>query len=694
MSTNPDERAELRRALLSPRSVVIVGQSNDAGKASGRPLNFLRRAGFDGTIYSINPRRDTVLGERAYPSVAALPEAPEHAYILLPTESVIDAVAECGKAGIKVATILAADFSESGADGVAREQRLREIAADTGIRIIGPSSLGVVNLREGLLLTANAAFAEPDIPVGRTFFASHSGTMIGALMSRGKARGVGFAGLVSIGNEVDLSVGEICAATLDDPDVDSYLLFLESIRNAPALRDFALGAAARGKPVVAYKLGRSSAARELAVTHTGALAGEDDVASAFLADCGIARVESLEALIEALPLVRRTPIRGVGARPPRVAVLTTTAGGAIMVVDPLAMRDVEIAQPSAQTFARFAAASIDVTPARIVDLTIAGTRYDSYKGALDILTTAPEFDMVLAVVGSSARFHPEQAVRPIIDSASAAKPIAAFLVPDAPDALARLSEAGVPAFRTPEACADAIAAALARREPKPAVAVTIGGGSRGSRVLDELEAYALLDGLGIPRSPAVALDASIPHVPALPFAYPVAVKVLSADIPHKTEAGGVALKVQDGDALIAAISTMGATVKQRAGIMPDRVLVAPMISGIGEALIGYRVDREAGPLIMVAAGGVFTEIYRDRSLRLAPVDLPTAHAMIGEVKAFATLRGFRGKPAGDLDALARTIVALSQLALQNDPPIAEAEVNPLIVRADGVVAVDALVKLA
>jgi hypothetical protein len=238
---------------------------------------------------------------------------------------------------------------------VAREQRLKEVAAETGIRVIGPSSLGVVNLREGLLLTANAAFAEPDIPAGRTFFASHSGTMIGALMSRGKARGVGFAGLVSIGNEVDLSVGEICACTLDDPDIDSYLLFLESIRNAPALREFALGAAARGKPVVAYKLGRSSAARELAVTHTGALAGEDDVASAFLADCGIARVESLEALIEALPLVRRTPIRPVGARAPRVAVLTTTAGGAIMVVDPLAMRGVEIAQPSAETFARFAA---------------------------------------------------------------------------------------------------------------------------------------------------------------------------------------------------------------------------------------------------------------------------------------------------------------------------------------------------
>jgi acyl-CoA synthetase (NDP forming) len=679
----------LGEALLAPRSVALIGQSNDAGKTAGRPLNYLRRAGFAGKIYCVNARRDTVLGERAYPSVAALPEAPDHAYILVPTEAVIAAVAECGRAGVKIATILAAGFSETGAEGMAREQRLCAIAAETGIRIVGPSSLGVVNLRNGLLLTANAAFAEPDIPVGRTFFASHSGTMIGALMSRGKARGVGFAGLVSIGNEVDLSIGEICSATLDEPDIDGYLLFLESIRNSAALRDFALGAAARGKPVVAYKLGRSAAARELAVTHTGALAGEDDVASAFLADCGIARVESLEALIEALPLVRRTPIRPVGARPPQVALLTTTAGGATMVVDPLAMRGVEIAQPSVDTFARFSTKGIVATPARIVDLTIAGTRYEVMKAALDILTTAPEFDMVVAVVGSSARFHPQQAVQPIIDSANAAKPIAAFLVPEAPEALARLSEAGVPAFRTPEACADAITAALARRQPKPSVAVPQGD---GGRVLDELGAYALLDRLGIPRAPAVALGTTVTQAPALPFDYPVAVKVLSAHIAHKTEAGGVALNVPNGDALVAVIKTMRETVKARTGITPDRVLVAPMISGIGEALIGYRIDREVGPLVMVAAGGVFTEIYRDRSLRLAPVDLPTAHAMISEVKAFAMLKGFRGKPAGNLDALAKAIVALSRLALQNDPAIAEAEVNPLIVRADGVVAVDALVR--
>ncbi len=683
------EGAALRQALLSPRSVAIVGQSDDAGKTTGRPLKFLRQMGYRGAIYPINPRRDTVLGERAWRSIAALPEAPDHAYLVVGTDLVVDSVAECAKAGVKIVSILAAGFSETGADGMAREQRLREIVAETGIRVVGPSCLGVINMRDGVMLTANAAFLEPDIPVGRTFVASHSGTMIGALMSRGKAKGVGFAGLVSVGNEIDVSVGEICLSTLDDPDIDGYLLFLETIRNADALRRFALGAAERGKPVVAYKLGRSAAARELAVTHTGALAGEDDVASAFLADCGIARVESLEGLLEALPLVRRTPFRVTGARTPRVAVLTTTAGGAIMVVDPLAMRGIEIGEPSAETLARINRLGVEVSPARIVDLTIAGARYEIYKGALDILTQAPEFDLVLAVVGSSARFQPEQAVKPIIDSANARKPIAAFLVPEATEALARLAEAGVPAFRTPEACADAIAAALLRRPPKPNVARADGS---GGRVLDELEAYALLDQINVPRSPAVALDTTITQAPTLPFPYPVAVKVLSADIPHKTEAGGVALNVRDGDALLAAIHAMRETVTRRTGITPERVLVAPMTSGIGEALVGYRVDREAGPLVMVAAGGVTTEIYRDRGLRLAPVDLATAREMIDEVKAFAMLKGFRGKPAADIDALARVIVAMSQLATQKHPVVAEAEVNPLIVKVDGVVAVDALIR--
>ena len=282
------------------------------------------------------------------------------------------------------------------------------------------------------------------------------------LLSRGKARGIGFAGLVSVGNEVDLSLGEICATTLDDPSIDGYMLFLETMRHAEALRRFALGAAERGKPIIAYKLGRSAAARELAVSHTGALAGEDDVADVFLTACGIARVDTLDGLIEGLPLLARVPVAARGRRK-RVGVVTTTAGGATMVVDPLASRGVTIEPASAATLAQLAGAGIEVKPARLVDLTIAGARYQTMKATLDILLAAPEFDLVLAVVGSSARAQPEMTVRPIIDSAGAGKPLAAFLAPDAPEALAALTRAGVPNFHTPEACADAIAAALARR---------------------------------------------------------------------------------------------------------------------------------------------------------------------------------------------------------------------------------------
>ena len=297
---------------------------------------------------------------------------------------------------------------------------------------------------------------------------------------------------------------------------------------------------------------------------------------------------------------------------------------------------------------------------------------------------------MLAAIGSSARSQPETTVRPIIDSAGAARPLAAFLVPDAPQALAMLSRAGVPNFRTPEACADVIAAALSRQPPRPLPARTAASAASGGPILDELAAGALLDRLGIARAPSVALEVGIARTPPLPFAYPVAVKVLCAEIAHKTDVGGVALGVADGDALLAAIRKIAATVAERSpGARVARVLVQPMVSGLGEVLLGYRVDRDVGALIMVAAGGVLTEIARDRSLRLAPRVRGTCRG-----RRLIALAGYRGRPAGDLDALAHAMVALSRLA--DDASIAEAEINPLIVRpaGEGVVAVDALVKLA
>jgi acetate---CoA ligase (ADP-forming) len=704
--------SQLAQYLFSPRSVAIIGQSDDPGKAAGRPLKFLRQMGYAGRVYPINPRRETVLGERAWPRISALPEAPDHAYIVLPTDPAVEAVEECAEFGVKVATVLADGFAEAGAEGLAREARLRALCARTGIRVVGPSSLGVVDLRTKSMLTANAALDERDLPVGRTFVASHSGSMIGALLSRGNARGARFAALVSVGNEIDLSLGEICEATLGDADIDGYMLFLETLRHAHALRRFAVKAAQAGKPVIAYKLGRSAAARELAVSHTGALAGEDDIADVFLEACGIARVDTLEGLIEGALLLSRVPAAHARGSRANVGVVTTTAGGATMVVDPLARRGINIEAPSPTTLAKFAATGIKVKPARIIDLTIAGARYESMKAALEILVAAPEFDLVLAAIGSSARHYPQATVRPLIECAGQGSPLAVFLVPEAPEALAALSRAGVANFHTPEACADALAAALARRSPVPITTNACRGDACGApqkalgafwgparsrettRVLDELASGALLDRLGIARAPAVALGADIREAPRLPFAYPLAVKVLSADIAHKTQVGGVALNVTDGAALLAAIREMRANLGRCVPTLTlDRVLVQPMLSGVAEVLIGYRVDRDVGPLIMVAAGGVLAEIERDRSLRLAPIDMAAAQEMVADLRSLPLLCGYRGRPKGDLGALARALAALSQLA--HDDSILEAEINPLLVLPEGkgVVALDALVRL-
>lgn len=688
-------------SVLDPRRIALVGASDDSAKASSRPSAFLRGSGFDGEVYPINARRDEVAGERAYRDLRELPEVPDHAFLMTPGAATIEAVRECGELGVPVATVLAGGFAEDGPEGADRQRELLRVAREGGVRLLGPNSLGLVNLRTGLRLTGNAVFAEPDLPVGGTFVVSQSGSMIGSLVSRGKARGVGFSTVVSVGSEADLGIGEICASTLDDPEVTGYLLFLEAVRGAADLADFARAAAERGKPVVAYKLGRSPIAAELAVSHTGALAGEDDVAGEFLAQCGIARVDSLDGLLEAPPLVEKLPVSsGAGGRPagrrPKVGVVTTTGGGAAMVVDQLGVRGVEVNRPSEQTYELLAREGVDVGRGNIVDLTLAGTRYATMKAALDVLLSAPEFDVLIAVVGSSARLQPEIAISPLVDVAAGSdRALAAFLVPEAPQALRRLTDAGIAAFRSPESCADVVAAAFSRRQPRSLSRTAAGAGRVVN--LDEARGYETLIKVGLPVADHVVHsvdellgDAEID----LPFEYPVAVKVLDADLPHKSDVGGVVLGVTGRSGLRTAARTIVDNVQQA---HPERsvrrVIVQPVLGGIGEVLLGYRVDPQVGPLVLLAAGGTLTELYDDRAVRLAPVDETTALEMIDEVVATRVLRGYRGGPVGDLTALASAIVAMSRLV--DDPRVVEAEANPLVVDVEGagVRAIDALVRV-
>ena len=686
-------------ALFRPRSVALVGASGDATKNTARPQRYLRKHGFKGRIVPINRGRDEVLGEKAYPDIASVPEPVDHAFIMVPAKSVPAVIADCAKAGVRVATVFSDGFAETGAEGLARQRAMVAAARAGGVRIVGPNSMGVIDVHAGAAITVNAVLEMPALKPGPLGVISQSGTMIGTLLSRGAERSAGFSKLVSIGNEADLTVGEVGEMLVDDPDTGAILLFIESIRDPVALAAMARRAYDAGKPVIAYKLGRSQAGRAIAISHSGAIAGDDEAAGAFLRHHGIVRVDMLETLIEIPPLLMGR--RPTGGR--NVAVLTTTGGGAATVVDRLGAEGMSpIAAPDS---VRETVAPMGITLGRgpLVDLTMAGTRREVYEPALDALLAAPEVDAVVAVVGSSAQFHPQIAVEPIVAAArKSAKPLAAFLVPRADESLRLLAEAGIAGFRTPEACADAVRACLDWTAPKAAppapsaetlAAVTAALAAATTPVLDEWASRKVFDALGIPQAPARLLSGDEVHSVV---GYPAVAKVVSPDIAHKSDAGGVVLHITDDLALSDAV----AKIRSRVGAShPEAriagILVQRMESGVGEALIGYRMTAETGPIVTLASGGTLAEIYRDASIRLAPVDLETARTMVREVKGLAPIRGYRGHKKGDTEALARAIVALSALAClpAGAPRVMEAEINPIIVQEKGVVAVDGLVVL-
>jgi acyl-CoA synthetase (NDP forming) len=509
---------------------------------------------------------------------------------------------------------------------------------------------------------------------GGVSLVSQSGTMLGTVLSRGAARGLGFAKLVSVGNEADLGVGELVEMLVEDSDTRVILLFLETIRDSQKLALAARKAHAAGKPVVAYKLGRSALGEALARSHTGALAGADAALDAYFRDCGIMRVDMLETLIEIAPLVldkRPLDLK----RAPRVAVVTTTGGGAGAVVDRLGLAGIELVGPRPD--------------APIHDLTMTATP-QVYRETLEKLLKSAECDAVLAAVGSSAQFHPQLAIEPILASLKnmnhpgkekaeetedegkprSPKPLAVFLTPHAERSLALLAEQGIAAFRTPEACADAFASYFAWRSPRTLPESMPPSYSKN--------VFELVANLGIPVAEAeTAVAPDFQH--SIP--YPVALKVLDAE--HKTEVGGVALGVADDAALRRKVLEW----------KKSSVMVQKMESGLAEAIVGYRDDPVAGPLVLVGAGGTLAEIYKDFQLAMAPVTAEEAEDMIDKVKGLAPIRGYRNLPRGDVKALAEAVAAFSRLCLLEGAPVQEAEINPLIVKARGVVAVDARVVL-
>ena len=696
------------RALLAPRSIALIGASGDEGKNTARPLRYLRKHGFSGQVFPINASRAEVLGEKAWPDVKSATEsagAPiDHAYVMVPTAAVPDVIADCAGTGVKVASVYSDGFAETGPEGLELQTDLVAKARKGGMRLLGPNSMGVVNLHGSMAMTTNAALEAPALNPGPFSVISQSGTALGSLLSRGQERGFGFSKLLSIGNEADLSVGEIVEFLVDDPETGAILLFLETLRHADHLAAAARRAFSAGKPVIAYKLGRSEAGRQMAVSHSGALAGPDEAAAAFFRHHGIVRVDTLEALFEMPFLV--TGMKPAKSR--RVAVMTTTGGGAAMVIDRLGMNGVDFIPPPPRVAERLTELGVRVGDGPVIDLTMAGAEPGVYGPMLRDLIDAGESDAVVCIVGSSAQHRPDLAVDPIIAETQGVTrgetPVAVFCVPEAGQSLKALTEAGIAGFRTPESCADAVSAYLDFRPPAetPDLGPDLGPGlaaaqsilsEASSSRLDAAAALAVFEALGIGHAPHRVLAASDTLEG---IDYPVAAKVLSADIPHKTESGGVVLDIADDAALKDAVASILAGAAQA---HPEAdvagVLVQKMETGLAEALIGYRRDAEAGPVVVLGAGGTLTELYDDAAVRVAPVDRETALAMIAEVRGLATVKGYRGLPEGDLETLAAAIEAVSWLAKAQGRAVLEAEINPLVVRpkGQGAVAVDGLIVL-
>ncbi len=685
----------LAQALFAPRGVALVGASSDPAKTTARPLRFLQKHGYAGAVYPINPGADEISGVPCFPDLKSLPGPADHAFIMLPGEAATAAIRDCGEAGIACATVLSGGFAEAGTAGRERQDALLDMARSSGVRLLGPNSIGLINCATGLTLSANAMLELPQLKAGHTAVISQSGSMIGALLSHAEARKTGYAKLISVGNEADLSVGEIGDLLVDDDDTQVIVLFLETLRQSERVAALARRAHGAGKPVIAYTLGRSNIGQELARSHTGALVGGQHAMTAFLEHHGIARVSLFETLIEAPELFRGRSARH-SDRPRRAAVVTTTGGGGAMVVDNLGLRGVEVAPAPAEVIDRLAQAGVAQDPGRLIDLTMAGARPDVVGGVIGDLMAAAEIDAVVMVVGSSARFSPQLAVDPLLEWQGTAKPFAIYLAPHAEVSMDSLAAAGMAVFRTPESCADAVQALVtwsppAALEPAQAMPLEIDIGE--AAVIAEFEALSVFSALGIAVAQSeIAGSPEEATATARRLGYPVVLKIAAPEIAHKSDIGGVEIGIADDEALAAAYARIRHNV---AAAVPQAevtgVLVQKMHRGRAEVLLGLKRDALVGATVVLGLGGVLAELYRDTSLRLAPVAVDQAAAMIEEVVGLAPLRGYRNLPRGDLSALAQAIAAFSQLAARED--LQEAEINPLIVgpEGSGVVAVDGLI---
>lgn len=674
--------------LLQPRSVAVIGASADPTKTAGRPVSYLRKHSFAGKIYPVNPKVEAISGLKCYPDVSSLPETPDVAIVLLGAERAHLAVRELAARGTAAAIVLASGYTETGEQGARRQQQLMEAVG--AMRILGPNTIGLVNLTDSIVLSASGALEMEHFPVGSIGVVSQSGGILGALLSRAAARGIGLSKLISTSNEVDLELADFIDVLVDDEATRVIALYVETVRHPAKFRAAALKAARAGKPIVAFKIGRSEAGAQAAVSHTGALAGADRMYDALFRQCGVIRAQTFGDLLD-IPaaLATRRNLRGK-----RVAILTSTGGAGTLVSDSLGVAGFETPAPDTTTAAALRAlqtgdhAALDRNP---IDVTLAGLQPDLLRSAIKILLASPSYDALAIIVGSSGLAMPELMAGAIEDCLPLSdKPVIAYVSPHAPEVAALLTQGGVPAFAAAESCTAALAGMLQvsqwrAAEPQPAT-TPVSAGELQAGSLDEAQAKQLFARFGVPCAREIVVEtAGQAERAARQLGGRVVLKILSGEITHKSDVGGVAVNVTP-EQIGARLVEMANEVQAKAHVRPSRFLVQEMVTGGTELILGMHRD-PLGTAVLLGMGGVTAELFKDTTMRLLPaaggLSRGEALGMAQELKTWPLLDGFRGRPKADTEALVDAIVAFSRMVAQLGDRLVEAEINPVFVLAQG-----------
>ncbi|MGF6638362.1 acyl-CoA synthetase (NDP forming) [Paraburkholderia sp. MM6662-R1] len=691
--------------LMRPASVAVIGASADTAKTSGRPVAYLRKHGFAGDIYPVNPRYDSIDGLPCYPDVASLPHAPDVGIVLLGAERAHVAVRDLASRGTSAAIVLASGYAEIGEEGAKRQAQLIEAAGS--MRLLGPNTIGLVNLTDRITLSASGALETDTFTVGGIGVVSQSGGILGSLLSRAAARGIGLSKLVSTSNEADLDMADFVDYLVDDDSTSVIALYMEGLRHPDRFRRAALRAAAAGKPVVVFKIGRSESGARSAVSHTGALAGSDRMYDALFSQVGVIRAQTFSDLLD-IPHALATR-RNLSGR--RVAILTSTGGAGTLVTDSLGMANFETPPPDEATAAKLRAlqtgdhAVLDRNP---IDVTLAGLQPALLRGAIGTLLDSPTYDAVVVIVGSSGLAMPDLMAGAIRDSLPGNdKPVMVFVSPHAPEITRLLNEQGVPAFPTPESVTSVLAAmwqhgeyirrAVSPDERSLESDVDLSDLPVGS--LNEAQAKALFSRFGVTAvRERVVTSAHAAESAARDLGDRVVLKLLSNEITHKSDVGGVVVGVT-ADSIGARLDRMRDDVETATGVSANAFLVQEMVTGGTELILGLHRD-PLGTVLLLGMGGVTAELFKDTTMRLlsteAPLSRADALAMIHELKTWPLLDGYRGRPRADIDALVTAIVAFARMAVQLGGRLVEAEINPIFVlpAGQGVLAADGVAVLA